>query len=80
MEQVASGERGQGRRAVLVWTLFLVAAVVIAAALIAGAIHGRLSPTDTSGNRPSLSGAPSPSPAPLPRPGPAPSGTLVAGP
>jgi len=77
MDRTAAGEQRRGRGGTLGWTVFLVVAVVLVAALIAGAIRGRLAPADASGERPALSGAPSPSPVPLPRPGPAPPRTIA---
>ena len=72
MDTARSIERQQSGRGTLGWVVFLVIAVVVVATLIAGVIRGGLSSPDSSGARPSLSGAPSPSPTPLPRPGAAP--------
>lgn len=83
MEHVSSRTPDDDRpdrsgRGALGWAVFLVLAVLVVAALFAGAIHGRLSRTGDQGVQPALSGSPSPSPTPLPRPGPAPRGTLFA--
>ncbi len=77
MEHVSSRTPDDDRpdrtgRGVLGWTAFLVIAMVVVAALIAGVIHGKLSSSGGPGVRPSLTGGPSPAPSPLPRPGPAP--------
>jgi hypothetical protein len=72
MNIVKPVERERGGRGILGWTAFLVIAVVVVATIIAVAIRSRLQPSDVSGARPSLSGAPTPSPTPLPRPGGAP--------
>ncbi len=83
MEHVSSRTPDDDRsdrsgRGALGWTVFLVIAVVVVAALIAGAIHGKLSSAGGQGVQPSLTGGPSPAPSPLPRPGPAPPATRFA--
>ena len=81
MEHVSSHrpeEERSERRGTLGWSLFLLIAVVVVAAVMSGGIHGAFAPA-MSGVQPALNGAPSPSPSPLPKPGPAPPGTLLAG-
>jgi hypothetical protein len=81
MEHVSSHRPEQDRserQDALRWSLFLLIAVVVVAAVMAGAIRGRFAPA-MSGVQPALNGGPSPSPSPLPKPGPAPPGTLLAG-
>jgi hypothetical protein len=83
MEHVSSRTPDDDRserngRGALGWTVFLVIAVVVVAALIAGVIHRKLSSSGGPGVRPSLAGGPSPAPSPLPRPGPTPPATRLA--
>ena len=69
MDQVQRQDRRPGGLGALGWAVFVLVAMLVTAAIIAGAIKGSLSPSPTSGALPSLSGPPSPAPTPLPKPG-----------
>jgi hypothetical protein len=80
MEQVQQRPRRSSGRGALGWAIFVLIALLVSAAVIAGAVRGTLSPpAQTGGALPSLSGPPSPAPTPLPKPGPAPPRTDQAG-
>jgi hypothetical protein len=68
----------RSRRGALGWAAFLVIVMIVVAALIAGAVHGKLPSGGGPGVLPSLTGGPSPAPSPLPKPGPAPPATSAA--
>ena len=80
MDHVQQQPRRPGGRAALGWAVFVVIAMLVTAAVIAGAIRGGLAPPaqPSSGALPSLPRRPSPAPAPLPKPGPAPPATELA--
>ena len=80
MEHVSSRTPDDDRtdrsgRGALGWTTFLVLIVLVVAALMAGAIHGKLPGPGGQHVAPGLGGGPSPAPSPLPKPGPAPPAT-----
>jgi hypothetical protein len=77
MDQVQQQDRRPSGRGALAWAAFVLVALLLTAAAIAGAIRG-LSPSAPSGALPLASGPPSPAPTPVPRPGPAPPRTEQA--